>query len=146
MSQFTDEELEVAFETYRTALLRDDWDAYCSLFTDDAVYVEHELGTFTGRDAIREWLVPTMAPLVGWEYPIHWHLVGDDKFVTYWENVMPSPPGDDGHHSFFGMTVMTYAGDGRFSREEDLYNGKEMDTALRRWLDAGGTLGASAAS
>ena len=74
-----------AWQTY-------DPDAIGDLFTEDAVYVEHELGTFVGRDAIRAWLVPVMAPLVGWSYPVHWHLVGDDKVVSYWENVMPSPP------------------------------------------------------
>ncbi len=146
MSQFTHEELEAAFEASRLPQERDDWDGYCDLFTDDAVYVEHELGTFAGQDAIRAWLVPVMAPLVGWEYPVHWHLVGDDKVVSYWENVMPTPPGDERRHSFFGITVMTYAGDGRWSRQEDVYNGKEMDAAIKEWLAAGGTLGASAES
>jgi ketosteroid isomerase-like protein len=146
VKQFTDDELELAFESYREAMQLDDWDAYCDLFTEDAVYVEHELGTFVGREAIRAWLVPVMAPLVGWEYPVHWHLVGGDKIVSYWENVMPSPPGDEQRYSFFGITVMTYAGDGRWSREEDMYNGKEMDAALKKWLGAGGTLGTSVAS
>jgi hypothetical protein len=146
VSRFTHEELESAFEACRLPQERDDWDAYCDLFTEDAVYIEHELGTFVGQDAIRAWLVPVMAPLVGWTYPVHWHLVGDDKTVQYWENVMPSPPGDERHHSFFGMTVMTYAGDGKWSRQEDMYNGKEMDAALKAWLEAGGTFGTSAAS
>jgi len=142
VSGFTDEELEAAFQAHEQVQARDDWDAYCDLFTEDAVYVEHELGTFEGRDAIRAWLVPVMAPLVGWEYPTHWHLVGDGKIVSYWENVMPTPPGDDRRHSFCGMTILTYAGDGKFSRQEDMYNGKEMDAALAAWLAAGGTFGA----
>lgn len=146
MNQFSDEELEAAFEANRVIQERDDWDAYCDLFTDDAVYVEHELGTFEGRDAIREWLVPVMAPLVGWQYPIHWHLVGDGKVVTYWENIMPTPPGDDRRHSFFGISVLTYGGDGKWCRQEDVYNGKEMEAAMTAWLDAGGTLGTRAAS
>jgi ketosteroid isomerase-like protein len=146
VNQFSDEELEAAFEANRLTQERDDWDAYCDLFTEDAVYVEHELGTFEGRDAIRQWLVPVMAPLVGWEYPIHWHLVGDGKVVTYWENVMPSPPGDDRRHSFFGISVLTYGGDGKWSRQEDVYNGKEMEAAMKQWLEAGGTLGTRAAS
>lgn len=146
MNQFTDEELESAFAAAQAPQQRDDWDGYCDLFTEDAIYVEHELGSFVGRDAIREWLVPVMAPLVGWTYPVHWHLVGDGRVVSYWENVMPSPPGDDRHHSFFGMTVMTYAGDGTWSRQEDMYNGKEMEAAFKAWLEAGGVLGTSAVS
>ena len=144
MNQFTDEELESAFAAAQAPQQRDDWDGYCDLFTEDAVYVEHELGTFVGRDAIRAWLVLVMAPLVGWSYPVHWHLVGDGRVVSYWENVMPSPPGDSRHHSFFGMTVMTYAGDGKWSRQEDMYNGKEMEAAFKAWLEAGGVLGTSA--
>ena len=143
---FTDEELEAAYQASRPSQDANDWDAYCDLFTEDAVYVEHELGTFVGRDAIRAWLVPVMAPLVGWEYPVHWHLVGDGRVVSYWENVMPTPAGDDGHYSFFGMTVLTYAGDGKWSRQEDMYNGKEMEATLHRWLAAGGTLGPSEGS
>jgi len=44
------------------------------------------------------------------------------------------------------MTVMTYAGDGTWSRQEDVYNGKEMETAFKAWLEAGGVLGTSAVS
>ena len=143
MNRFTQQELEEAFQASRPPQDRDDWDGYCDLFTDDAVYVEHELGTFVGREAIRAWLVPVMAPLVGWEYPVRWHLVGDDKVVTYWENVMPPPPGDDKRYSFCGMTVLTYAGDGSWSRQEDIYNAKEMEAILHDWLEAGGVLGAS---
>jgi ketosteroid isomerase-like protein len=141
VNQFSDEELEAAFEANRRTQSSDDWSAYCDLFTEDAVYVEHELGTFEGREAIRAWLVPTMAPLVGWEYPELWHLVGDGRVVSYWENVMPSPPGDGSRHSFFGITVLTYAGGGKWCRQEDIYNGKEMESAMHRWLEAGGTLG-----
>ena len=53
-------EVEAAFEVNRRTQERDDWDAYADLFTEDAVYVEHELGTFEGREAIRAWLVPVM--------------------------------------------------------------------------------------
>lgn len=141
MGTFSDEEVEAAFATYERVQAAGDWDAFCDLFTDDAEYVEHEFGTFEGRDAIREWLVPTMAPLVGWTYPVRWHLVGDDKVVLYWENIMPTPAGDDGSYSFFGITVITYGGDGKWSREEDIYNYKVTEAVLDEWLAAGGKLG-----
>ena len=63
------------------------------------------MGTFVGREAIREWLVPVMAPLVGWEYPTKWILVGDDRAVHYWDNIMPTPAGDSGTYLFSGITV-----------------------------------------
>ena len=30
------------------------WEQYCDLFTEDAVYVEHFLGTYHGRDEIKQ--------------------------------------------------------------------------------------------
>jgi len=31
------------------------WDDYCDLFTEDALYVEHFLGTSHGREEIKKW-------------------------------------------------------------------------------------------
>jgi ketosteroid isomerase-like protein len=136
------DDLVEAFDRYTAVQQAQDWDAYCDVFTDDAVYVEHALGTFEGRDAIRAWLVPVMAPLVGWEYPRTWTAFGDDFVVFGWSNVMPTPPGDDGTYAFEGVTKLDYAGDDRWCRQEDIYNNEEMKDVLGRWLAAGGELGA----
>jgi ketosteroid isomerase-like protein len=141
MTTHTRDELEAAFADFSAKQKAQDWSAYCDVFTDDAVYVEHALGTFEGRDAIREWLVPCMAPLVGWVYPTLWVAYGDDFVVFGWDNVMPTPAGDTGTYSFAGVTKIDYAGDGRWSRQEDTYNNEEMKAVLGRWLAAGGTLG-----
>jgi hypothetical protein len=143
MGRFSDEEVEVAFRAGMAIQAAQDWNGWCDVFTDDAVYVEHALGTYVGRDAIRAWLVPVMAPLVGWEYPERWHLVGGDRVVSYWDNVMPTPEGLDERFAFSGVTVLDYAGDGRWAREEDIYNEVEMQAVLQRWLAAGGRLGGS---
>ena len=37
------------------------WDDYCDLFTEDAVYVEHFLGTSHGREEIKKWFIPAMS-------------------------------------------------------------------------------------
>jgi len=51
---FPREEIETAFRRQRELNDTQQWDAYADLFTDDGIYVEHEMGTFRGRDAIRE--------------------------------------------------------------------------------------------
>ncbi len=143
MSSYTREELAEAFGRYLAVQQAQDWSAYCDVFTEDAVYVEHALGTFEGREAIREWLVPVMEPLVGWEYPMLWTAYGDDFVVFGWGNTMPTPPGDDGVYTFTGVTKIDYAGNDKWSRQEDTYNNEEMKEVLGRWLAAGGKLGAA---
>ena len=143
MTTHTREELETAFEVFTTKQKAQDWNAYCDVFTDDAVYVEHALGTFEGREAIRAWLVPCMAPLVGWVYPTLWVAYGEDFVVFGWDNVLPPPPGDTGTYSFAGVTKIDYAGNDQWWRQEDTYNNEEMKAVLGRWLAAGGQLGAS---
>jgi hypothetical protein len=141
MTTYSRDDLEAAFAMFSETQKAQDWSAYCEVFTDDAVYVEHALGTYEGRDAIRDWLVPCMAPLVGWEYPTLWVAYGDDFVVFGWDNVMPTPTGDNGTYSFAGVTKIDYAGDNRWRRQEDTYNNEEMKEVLGRWLAAGGRLG-----
>jgi hypothetical protein len=143
MVTHTRDELVEAYERYVEVGQAQDWSAYCDLFTDDAVYVEHALGTFEGREAIRAWLVPVMEPLVGWEYPTLWTAFGDDFVVFGWGNTMPSPDGDSNVYSFTGVTKIDYAGAGLWCRQEDIYNNEEMKEVLGRWLAAGGKLGAA---
>jgi len=141
MTTYDRAELEAAYADFAALQQTQDWNAICDrLYTDDAVYVEHALGTFEGREAIRAWLVPCMAPLVGWEYPTTWVAYGEDFVVLGWDNVMPTPDGDDGTYSFAGVTKIDYAGGNRWSRHEDIYNNEEMKEVLGRWMQAGGTL------
>ncbi len=141
MGRFSDSEIEQELLRFLEVQHAQDWAGMCDFFTEDAVYVEHAMGTFVGREAIREWLVPVMAPLVGWEYPTKWTLVGDDRAVHYWDNIMPTPAGDTGTYLFSGITVIDYAGGGLWSREEDIYNEVEMQNTLNAWLAAGGVFG-----
>ena len=75
--EYPREEIEAAFRHHRHLNDTQQWDAYADLFTDDGIYVEHEMGTFRGREAIRAWIVPCMAPLVnaGWDYPLDWSII-----------------------------------------------------------------------
>ena len=68
MTTYPREEIEAAFAEYRRlGVGEEDWSAWAKLFTDDALYEEHCLGTFRGQKAIEDWIdaclqdYPTMA-------------------------------------------------------------------------------------
>jgi hypothetical protein len=75
-------EIEQTFIAFRAALERamrsGDWSEWARFYTEDAVYVEHAMGTFRGRRAIHDWILATMAlPLVRdiESFPIGWHVI-----------------------------------------------------------------------
>ena len=54
-------EIEQTFMAFRAALERamrsGDWSEWARFYTEDAVYVEHAMGTFRGRRAIHDWIL-----------------------------------------------------------------------------------------
>src|SRR6266851_7829775 len=79
MSRFDREEIERAFRRYwQAGAVGENWDAWADLFTEDADYVEHVLGSLKGREAIRAWIKPTMQQY-GELYTVYeWHTVDAD--------------------------------------------------------------------
>jgi hypothetical protein len=123
-------EIEQAFADYQSAVARivatGDWAGFADLFSEDATYEEHAFGTFTGREAIRSWVVQTMTSFPGntmSSFPIAWHVVDEptQRVICEVRNLMPDP-GDGSLHEASNLTILTYAGDGLWSREEDVYN------------------------
>jgi hypothetical protein len=114
-----------------------EWDDFADNFTEDAVYVEHAFGTFRGRDEIRAWSVPTMTTFPGGimtSFPLAWQVVDapSSRLVCEVRNLMPDP-GDGTQLEESNLTIMTYAGDGLFSREEDIYNPLRFMKMSMRW-------------
>lgn len=113
------------------------WDGFADLFTEDAVYKEHAFGEFHGREAIRAWSVATMTSFPGGVmtgFPLAWSVVDQptSRLICEVRNLMPDP-GDGSHHEESNLTIMTYAGDGMFSREEDIYNPMRFMKMSLRW-------------
>jgi SnoaL-like domain len=142
MTTYPREEVEAAFRKQRELNDQQRWAEYCDLFTDDGVYVEHEMGTFVGPAAIKAWIIPTMAPLVDakWEYPMEWFTIDGNRVIFKWRNVLPNIDNRTDGFEFAGVTVLEYGGNGKFALQEDIYNMKECEAVMLKWFSAGGTL------
>ena len=141
MNRFTAAEITDAYAAFHEQVCgfvaSGDWDGYADLFTPDAVYVEHQMGPFRGREEIRAWSVRTMTTYPGrvmTGFPLSWQVVDADaaRLVCEVRNPMPDP-GDGTMLEEPNITIMTYAGDGLFSREEDVYNPLRFHTMAMDW-------------
>ena len=124
---FPAEEVAAAVERYRErreAIGRGeaDWPALADLFTDDAIYIDPAWGRIVGRDEIRTFMAESMTGLEDWEFPIEFIAVDGDQVVVKWTQVLPGEKPGGGQWTQSGYSTLLYAGDGRFSYEEDLLN------------------------
>jgi hypothetical protein len=141
MGRWTRQELEDAFARYRQVALESgesgDWNPWAELFTPDATYVEHHYGTMGGREAIRRWIVATMAQYPGKHmphFPIEWYVIDDERgwvVCQVWNRM--SDPGDGSVHQAYNFTLLKYAGEGLWEYEEDVYNPATFGTMVGEW-------------
>lgn len=149
MGRWSREELDRAFaeyqETAQRAATSGDWGPWAALFTEDAEYVEHLYGTMHGREAIRAWITETMAAYPGSDmdaFPIEWSIVDDERgwiVCQVWNRMRD--PGDGSVHQAYNFTLLKYAGDGRWSYEEDIYNPAHFATMIGAWEQRRAELG-----
>jgi hypothetical protein len=149
MGRWSRKEIESAFAQHEQVVVEIgkswDWSRFADEFTDDARYVEHALGTFEGREQIREWITSTMSIFPGSEmphFPTSWHAIDDDKGWVFCEvlNRMKDP-GDGSIHESGNITVLKYAGDGLWSYEEDAYNPMNFMVMLQGYIQRCAKLG-----
>ncbi len=117
---------------------RADWSAWADLHSPDCIWVEHHLGTFRGREAIRKAILDAMGPVPMMQFPVEWYVIEGNRVVFYPWQVMPDPKGGNEVYRFGCVTILEYAGDGLFSYQEDLYNPVEANGIMERWVEAGG--------
>ena len=138
MTEFGRGEVEAAYRNFVQVGDSGNWSAWADLHSEDGRWVEHHLGTFVGREAIRKAILDVMAPVPMMRFPVEWHVIEGNRVVYYPWQVMPDPAGGDTDYRFGCVTILEYAGDGLFSYQEDLYNPSEAQAVMKRWLDAGG--------
>jgi hypothetical protein len=134
---FPRDEVEQAFQRYfKVGIVNEDWVAWSKLFTDDATYHDHFWGTFRGPAEIEQFLEGTMsgAPQVYSAY--HWHVIDGNRVVYQIVNQADSPVPGEPPMGFNSLQVLTYAGDGKFSSEEDWWVLYDMVRFRNQWLAA----------
>jgi ketosteroid isomerase-like protein len=140
MPEFSRSEVEEAYLNFVAVGDSGDWNAWADLHSEDGIWVEHHLGRFEGREAIRAAILKVMQPVPMMIFPVEWRVIEGNRVVYYPWQVMPDPKGGDEVYRFGCITILEYAGDGLFSYQEDLYNPREGQEVIKRWLDAGGEL------
>jgi hypothetical protein len=130
-------EVEEAFRTYwRTGAVGEDWNAWADLFTDDATYIEHVLGSMHGRDEIKAWIVKIMDEYSEMYTYYEWHMIQGDRVVVYMQNRRDHPDPSQPPIDFPGITILTYAGDGKWSSEEDFWALPQANRASKAYAEA----------
>lgn len=116
------------------------WIDLAEMFTDDAVYIDPAWGRIQGIDEIREFLVESMRGLEDWRFPVSFAAIEGDDVVVTWRQVLPGQRADGRPYQQTGVSLMRYAGDGKFSFEEDLLNMTHVleDLAESHWRPGAG--------
>ena len=120
---YSAEELDAAFRHYwQTGCINEDWNAWADLFTEDVEYVEHQLGNLSGREAVRAWIVPLMNRYAEICTVYQWHTVDAERgrVIFAMLNRRDHPAGK-GFIDFPGLSIIDYAGDSLWKRQEDYW-------------------------
>jgi limonene-1,2-epoxide hydrolase len=116
------------------------WTDLARFFTDDVVYVDPAWGRIEGLDELRTFLDESMRGLDDWRFPIEYTAIDGDTVVVKWTQVLPGRRPDGSPYVQSGYSTLLYAGDGKFSYEEDLLNMTHVleDLAASGWRPGAG--------
>lgn len=148
-ARFSQAELTAAFATFEATVAdaadTRDWDAWVSHYTPDVDYIEHAMGTMKGREQVRDWIYRTMTAFPGSHmtaFPSLWSVIDEatGRVIIELDNPMRDP-GDGTIISATNISIITYAGDGLWSRQEDIYNPLRFLAAGMKWCKKAQELG-----
>ncbi len=116
------------------------WSALAEHFTNDATFIDPAWGRVKGIDAIAEFMEESMAGLEGWTFPCEFIAVDGDKVISGWQNRLPGARPDGSPYQALGISVMIYAGNDKFSMEEDILNMRHVEALIIEsgWLPGAG--------
>jgi hypothetical protein len=127
MAEFKRAEIQEAFRHYfLTGPVGEDWVAWSQLFTDDAPYFDHFYGTFTGPFEIQQFLESTMSFAPHVYSALVWYNIDGDQIVYKVVNRADNPEPGKPPIEFPSLQVIHYAGNGKWSSEEDWWIMREM--------------------
>jgi ketosteroid isomerase-like protein len=137
MGGHSKDEVEEAFIHYwRTGAVAEDWEAWADLFTDDALYIEHVLGTMQGPKQIKPWITQIMAAYPELYTVYEWHVIDGDRVVFYMQNRRDNPEPGAPPIDFPGVTILHYAGKGKWNFEEDFWAFPAAQKAQAAYVEA----------
>jgi hypothetical protein len=91
----------------------------------------------SGREEVRAWIKPIMEDFGELYTAYEWHQIGDDgRVIAYMQNRRDNPEVGEAPIDFPGVTILQYAGDGRFSLEEDFWAYPTAMDASKRYAEA----------
>lgn len=130
------DELEAFYKRHRALHEAGDWDGLGNLFTDDASYLDSVYGWNHGLPAIRAFLKESMTGLDDWSFPISAVAYDSEHGVilNHWANRLPGTRPDGTFYEVPGASVLTYAGNGKISRQMDLFDTKWMMREIHQWI------------
>ena len=108
------------------------WSDLKEVFTEDAVFIDSVWGRHQGVDALVEFLDTSMRGLDTWDFPHFWEAIDGDRVFLRWSNKLPGTTEDGGEIHNMGLSILEYAGDGKFSYEEDMYSESHLAVAMRQ--------------
>lgn len=99
------------------------WRDLAQFFTDDAVFIDPAWGRVVGLDEMKVTVFgEAMVGLDEWKFPTDFYMIDGDRVVVKWRQVLPGARADGSAYAQSGYSTLVYAGDGKFSYEEDLLN------------------------
>ena len=119
-----EETIERYLELRRAAIAGErPWSDLKEVFTDDAVFIDcvwgrHEDNSMRGLDE--------------WDFPHIWQAIDGDRVFLRWANRLPGTRADGTPLDNLGLSILEYAGDGRFSYEEDLYSESHLMSVMQQ--------------
>lgn len=151
MAEFTRGEIEEALEAMD--VLRDrsskagDWSIWAECLTEDVEFHDLIYGTYSGKQAVRDFVVRVHAPFPTLRYERQWSLIDVDRAEIIFEQqmILPEPEGYRG--APFAVDVWSrhrYAGDGLFSLKQDVTLSPDAaGKNFEAWAAAGGRFAAA---
>jgi hypothetical protein len=128
MTSFPRDEVAAAIERYIAVrdgidAGRGTWADLAQFFTEDAVFIDPAWGRVEGLDHMRATVFgAAMVGLEEWKFPTDFYAIDGNTVVVKWSQVLPGARADGSHYAQSGYSTMLYAGNGKFSYEEDLLN------------------------
>jgi ketosteroid isomerase-like protein len=117
------------------------WSALAeAFFTEDAVFIDPAWGRSEGREEIARFFDASMRGLDGWTFPEEVTVAEGGRVMSLWWNRLPGAGPDGRPHQAPGMSLLHYAGGGRFSYELDVLNMAEVGELIGAagWAPAAG--------